>query len=259
MKRGVLLFAHNNGVTDYYSMAVYTANRINRFLDLPVSLVSDLASVKHSQHVFDKIIYVHADESNIRDKNTKWINKGRHSAFEHTPYDETLLLDTDYMINSTQLLETFSYYSDMVCHNITDYVLNDAPQEFLSRWSAQSLWATVVRFRKTTRVEQVFNMMSMIQNNYEHYSNIHKFQPYTYRNDYALTIALRTVNGHIEDPRDYLHWKLLHVDLNTKIHRVDDTKYIAIRANKPRSDWVYLNNIDFHMLNKTNFMELTHD
>ena len=41
MSKGVLLFAQNNEQIDYIKQAVYLAKRIKRFLDLPVSLVTD--------------------------------------------------------------------------------------------------------------------------------------------------------------------------------------------------------------------------
>ena len=42
--KGVLLFAYNNGITDYFEMAVRTAKRVKQFLNLPVSVVTDLST-----------------------------------------------------------------------------------------------------------------------------------------------------------------------------------------------------------------------
>lgn len=255
MTRGVVMFAHNNGATDYYKMAVYTAKRVNRFLDLPVTVITDPNSVTDDTYTFDSVHYLEPDASNMR-SNTTWINKGRYRVYDISPYDETLVLDTDYMVNSQQLLEVFNYSSDIVCHRATRSVLETLQQEQLGKWSAQSAWATVLRFNKTPRARDMFAVMQMVQTNYAHYSTIHRFQKYTYRNDYALTIALRAVNGHIEQREDYLQWSLLHVGLDTAIHRVADTEYVAVRKNKPRSDYVILRDLDFHMLNKSNYMEL---
>lgn len=258
MKRGVVLFAHNNGAIDYYKMAVYTAKRVNKFLDLPVTVITDTNSVSDVSYTFDNTIFVDADTSNMRG-NKIWINKGRFRVYDYSPYDETLLLDTDYMINSQQLLATFDYSSDIVCHRDTMTLLNNNPQEHISKISAQSLWATVIRFRRGDRAKQLFQVMEMIQQNYNHYSLIHRFPYYMYRNDYALTLALRIVNGHYDNLSDILSWKLLHIDLQTKVYRENDTTYVAIRNNKPRTDWVRLSNRDFHMLNKANYMELSDD
>jgi hypothetical protein len=111
MTRGAILFAFNNQKFDYYKMAVATAKRINHFLNMPVTVVTNDDSITDTTYKFDHTITVEADKTNYREKQI-WINKGRYQAYELSPYDETLLLDTDYMINSTKLLSVFDYYDD---------------------------------------------------------------------------------------------------------------------------------------------------
>jgi hypothetical protein len=262
MSRGIVLFAHNNEVVDYYRMAVYTAKRANRFLDLPVTIITDsstLSTTHSTDYLFDNTIVIEADRSNIRGKSS-WINKGRYGVYDLTPYDETLVLDTDYMINSTRLLDTFDQPSDFVCYQDSSYILKDTDNEIMSTQSLSIYWATVMRFSKSDRVRDVFKMIEMVQKNYEHYSNLHKFMPYQYRNDYALTIALRTVNGHLDNHEDSITGKLIHVDNNVTVERVDDVTYnvksdVIINGNT-RQQYIKVKDYDFHLLNKNNFMEL---
>lgn len=265
MRRGVVLVAHNGGSTDYYSMAVYTAKRVNRFLDLPVTLITDrhtLSSTPKKDYQFDLQITIEADRSNHRGKST-WINKGRHQVYDLSPYDETLVLDTDYMVNSTRLLETFNQPSDFVCYTDSHYLLEDVPNEQLSKNSLSTAWATVMRFTKTNRTRDIFRMMRMVEGNYEHYSELHGFMPYTYRNDYALTIAMRTVNGHLDNPTDSITGRLLHAGNNVTVDRVDDTCYNIFRDitlnGRTRQQYIQLSNLDFHMLSKSNFMRLINE
>ena len=101
--RGVLLFAFNSPKFNYYDMAVATAKRANHFLGLPVTLVTDEDSLpKAPTYKFDNVILTEPDKNNKRDWGV-WINKGRYRAYEFTPYDETILLDVDYVINSNKL------------------------------------------------------------------------------------------------------------------------------------------------------------
>ncbi len=110
MTKGALLFAFNSPKYNYYEMAVATAKRINHFLDLPVTIVTDKKSLPDIiDYTFDKTIFTVADASNKRDWGV-WINKGRFQAYDLSPYDETLLLDTDYMVNSDKLLKTFEIH-----------------------------------------------------------------------------------------------------------------------------------------------------
>lgn len=257
MSRGVVLIAHNNDKDDYYSMAVYTAKRVNKFLNLPVTVITSQDSVNGDPYVFDKTIYVDPDKTNYRKKST-WINKGRYGVWSLSPYDDTLLLDTDYLINSRQLLESFNSNSDFLCHKNIRWLMEGETPEYISRKNISTLWATVVRFKKTNRAEQIFGMMQMVQENYGHYANIYGFNPGMYRNDYALTIALKTVNGHIEHREDYFWWRLLHTSLDVEVHRNTETSYTLIAKNKKtqKQEYLVIKDLDFHMLNKKNFLEL---
>jgi hypothetical protein len=264
MRRGAILFAHNNGDTDYYRMAEYTANRINRFLGIPVSIITDKQTLESTtiKYSFDNTIIIDADRSNNRGKST-WINKGRYRVYDVTPYDETLVLDTDYMVNSTRLLETFDQPSDFVCYQNSKYLLDNQPNEMMNGQTLSIYWATVMRFSKTDRVRDIFKMIEMVQNNYEHYASLHKFLPYTYRNDYATTIAVRTVNGHIDNKKDAITGRLIHAGHDIWVERVDDTTYdissdIEING-RSRRQYIRIKDFDFHMLSKTNFMRLIND
>ena len=50
MKRGAILFAFNSEKYDYYTMAIAAAKRINHFLNLPVTVVTDKDSVRQSDY-----------------------------------------------------------------------------------------------------------------------------------------------------------------------------------------------------------------
>jgi hypothetical protein len=113
MSRGVLLFAFNSDTVDYFKMAVATAKRANQYLNLPVSVVTDESTdLSQYDYKFDNIIIQVPNKDNRTIENNVWINKGRYSAYELSPYDETLVLDTDYLINSDTLLKPFELYDD---------------------------------------------------------------------------------------------------------------------------------------------------
>ena len=53
MTQGVLLFAQNNNEIDYVRIAVFAAERIKQYLNMPVSIVTNMI-IDHS--IFDQII-----------------------------------------------------------------------------------------------------------------------------------------------------------------------------------------------------------
>lgn len=265
MSRGALLFAFNSPKFNYYTMAVATAKRINHFLDLPVTVVTDEKSIPNDiKYEFDNTVIVEADASNKRDWGI-WINKGRYRAYELSPYDETLLLDTDYMVNSNKLLKTFEMPTDFCCHDTTSFLMHPGvPQEMLSVYSFSTLWATAIMFKKTKRAQQIFECLEMVQKNFDHYANIHGFVSATFRNDYALTLATRIVNGHTTVKEDVIPWNLVHIGKNTTVYSNNDdefnTEYIVMYDNwqrgKIRKEYAIIKDMDFHVMNKENFMEL---
>lgn len=265
MSRGALLFAFNSPKYDYYKMAVATAKRINHFLKLPVTVVTDEKSVPDlPDYQFDNVIIVEPDKNNIRDHSV-WINKGRYQAYNLSPYNETLLLDTDYMVNSDKLLKLFELNTDFCCHDTTSFLMHPGvAQEVLSAYSFKTLWATVVMFKKTQRAKQIFECLEMVQKNYDHYANIHNFIAGVFRNDYALTLATRIANGHTSPQEDVIPWNLVHVGKNTSVYKNNDdefnTEYTVMYDNwqrgKIRKEYCTIKDTDFHVMNKDIFMEL---
>lgn len=265
MTRGALLFAFNSPKVDYYAMAEYTAKRINHFLNIPVTVVTDKNSIPViTDYKFDNTIIISPDKNNTF-RDDVWINKGRYQAYELSPYDETLLLDVDYMVNSNKLLKVFELVEDYICHkNISKLMIADNKQEYVSELSFPVLWATLLAFKKTEKTKQLFECMALVQNNYQHYGSLYNFSTDVYRNDFALTIAHRMINGHLPDNKNIIPWNLIHVWLKTEVYaetkNITNTKYTVIydnwKNNKLKKDYIEIKDLDFHVINKDIFLEL---
>jgi hypothetical protein len=144
----------------------------------------------------------------------------------------------------------------------------EAAQEKMSAYSYDTLWATVIMFKKSNRAKQIFDALEMVQNNYDHYANIHSFIGGVYRNDYGLTIALKIVNGHSDVPSDYIPWNLVHVGKNTSVYADTsdtfdckgenfNTSFTVMFDNwknsKMRKEYINIKDMDFHIMNKDLF------
>jgi len=247
-------------------MAIATANRAYEFLGLGTTVVTDSNTiVENYSHNLDNIIIVDSDSSNKNVDNQIWINKGRYQAYDLSPYDETLLLDTDYLINSDTLLKPFELYDDFMCHNTTEFLMKpNSEQEKISKYSFDTLWATVIYFKKTKKTKLIFDAMKMVQKNYQHYVNIYNPTVGFFRNDFALTFALRIVNGQTEDKNNYIPWPLTHVDKDIMVisnnNQPRNASFTLLYDNhmrdKVKKEFIVIKDKDFHMLNKENFMEL---
>jgi hypothetical protein len=264
MTRGAILFAFNSPDYDYVKMAEFTAKRVKHFLNLPCTLITDINSAPANlNNIFDQIITMDSDSSNQIDGRT-WLNKGRYRCYELSPYDETLLLDVDYVVSSNKLNTVFDLMNDFMCHDTISYLMieHDKKEHLNERLSLPILWATVIAFKKTNRVKQIFECLKMVQENYEHYANIHKFPIDTYRNDYGLTLAWRIVNGHSHINEDIIPWPLLHIHPKTRLHRTTLEKfdtgatiiYDKYLRGKLKKVYLQITDTDFHVIDKPDFM-----
>jgi len=262
MTRGAILFAFNNDRVDYVSQAQWSAPRINRHLGLPVTLVTDQMPADVS--MFDQVVIKESRSGGTRkydhmnaDSSANWYNRGRCTAYEASPYDQTLLLDTDYIVSSDRLGLLFETNHDLLCPR---YVLdvtdrnNFAKDTRFGEIEFPMWWATVVYFRKSRLAESVFSMMKMIETNWYHYSRIYKFSQDLYRNDYAISIALSTVYGHLPDSVPSIPWPLFTSFYDVYLNQLDEDKfqlnYVRMVDHREKHQRLILENCDLHVMNK---------
>lgn len=213
MSKGILVFARNNSHVDYTKQAVFLAQRAKEYLGLPTTVVTDskdylLAEYDNAEEVFDEIISITPVETpgikTFRDgalssKNLQWKNDSRSQAYELSPYDETLLLDTDVVICNDVFLKCFEQQNDLLMYkDCVDITGIDRGNEFVrvSDTSVDFYWATVVFFRKSKTTKTFFGLIQHIQENWKHYANIFQLSSTLYRNDFAFSMAVHIMNGY---------------------------------------------------------------
>lgn len=192
--RGVLLFSFNNSLVDYNSIAVLNKKRIEHFYSLPVTIVSDSK--------IDSTAIVIEDES-VSTRHYKKLgqaifrNKSRFRALELSPYDETILLDVDYIVNTPLINNIWNGKSLKVSVSAIDITGLPIPSDTikLANDSLPMYWATIICFNKKCLASQkFFRNWKYIVDNYKIYQELLKF-PDQLRNDFAVTLALyKTTN-----------------------------------------------------------------
>lgn len=259
MTTGALIFAFNNEKTDYVRMATWSAERIRHFLNIPVSIVTDSTSPDlHKQ--FHKVINVAPETGGRRyfedyQETVSWHNAGRTDAYTLSPYDQTLVLDSDYVVCGDQLQRVLDAEQDFLAHRSAFNVArpNDPFLETFGRNQFPMWWATVMMFRKSATAQYIFDSMNMIKDNYKHYRNLYGISERNYRNDYALSIALGLVSGHTLKV-DEIPWPLVSVtpDAELESTTAGDTELWQIKykdsQGKPRTFGIA--GQDFHAMGK---------
>jgi len=189
--RGIVAFAVNTDATDYVSIAQQTLKLASHTLNLPHTLITEDLIAKH--------IYASTRYNVDTSEFVEWKNMGRNTAYELSPYDETIVIDADYLIQDCNLLKIFESSWDYTLMR-TARSLNDEPMpDLMGVHSLPYVWATVFAFRKTPRAKMFFDLVRRIQRNYHYYRELFKAESRIYRNDYAFAMADIILNGFCRD------------------------------------------------------------
>lgn len=276
MTQGVLIFAFNNTEVDYVELAIYAAKRVNRFLNKPVSIVTDSVEWLHTKFpddvgVFDVIIESVDSTNQVKkfydgaDKysNLVWKNSNRANCFELSPYDETLVIDSDFIINSS-----FLSYCWAQPHNFLIYdTYNDLAAwrdtsefDYINEFSIPFYWATVFFFRKTATNSHFFSLIEHIKENWAYYAKVYRLPSTKYRNDIAFSIAIHMMNGFTNgDFATPIANKLSYILDRDILISVEDTK-MSMLVNKQHTSDQYTaistNSLDVHVMNKNSLLRI---
>jgi len=257
MTQGVVIFAYSNSLIDYVAMANWSAKNIHRHLQLPVCLITDQKDIP-DHYVFDQVVQTQKQGTNSRyfsdfNRADIWYNHNRLDAYRLSPWQQTLVLDADYVVASDQLLTLFEIDQDFVAHNrahdITGLEKFNENNYFGSARMPMS-WATVMLYRQSATAELIFDSMSMVRDHWDHYRNVFNIIDPTYRNDYALTVAQNIVNGHVLNFPS-IPWSLATVSTGQQLTQLDpDTYRVDYVNNRGQARWLTVNQ-DFHAMGKS--------
>ena len=271
MKRGILIFAHNSRDVDYALMSLVSAKFAKTNLQVPVSLIVDKFTVEWmqtsniynlSQEIFDKIIEIEKPVTqNIRvltdghtSKTVPFINSNRASVWDLTPYDRTLLIDSDFLIMSNRLDEYWEVNSSVMLSSSMQDVRGDR-KGILDSWVSETgiplYWATTVMFTKNNESKIFFDLVDVIRTNYNYFADLFRFNPKQYRNDISFSIAKHMLNG-FENKGDDLP-PILTLLGNDLIHSIDENQLRVYLNDSLSEDHVVIASIkdlDVHVMNK---------
>jgi hypothetical protein len=210
MTTGALIFAQNTVGVDYVKLALFAAKRVKEHLNIPVSLATDsedwLKFYPEHTKVFDKIIPIVGNtnqqkrfyDGTLVYKTAEWKNLTRCQAYDITPYDRTLVLDSDYIINSNTLEKALKNdYSFQIFRKSFDLAYNRDNTSFdrINQYSIPFYWGTVFIFEKTASTRSLFDIIQYVKENWEYFRIIYKIDAPNFRNDFAFSIAIHIMNG----------------------------------------------------------------
>jgi hypothetical protein len=273
MTRGALIFAHNSRKVDYALLALIAGGLAKKNLGIPVSLVTDPTTIEWTKQsdtfkkmadVFDQIIITSKPETSntrklydgIENQIVPFVNTNRSSAWELTPYDQTLMLDSDFLIFSDRLNEYWSVDEDVLIadamNDICDVDRAGYHDKYVSDTGIHMFWATTVMFTKNEKSESFFKLVDFIKTNYQYYADLFRFDSRQYRNDIAFSVAKHIINGFETDIAPSLPSLLTTLDRDILSSVDDNGKLTFLVSPGLNSNFVVsaVKDIDLHIMNK---------
>lgn len=212
MTVGALIFAQNTTGVDYVKIATFAAKRVKEYLGIPVSIVTDSKNwllSSQPDHPFEHIIDVLSNDSDsiknfydgsMSSKKLPWKNRSRFKVYEVTPYDKTLVIDSDYILGSDVLKIALERECDLQIYRKSFDLAgwrNTKEFERVNCYSIPFYWATTFVFDKNPVTEAFFDLVSYIKENWLYFRVLYNIEDMAFRNDYAFSIAIHIMNGKV--------------------------------------------------------------
>jgi hypothetical protein len=284
MSRGILMFGLNNETIDYLKLCIINAKLIKKNMgDIPISVITSEYSLSWTWAVenraeIDKLVNLivfegrgglndldeAANKRQFRDtqyyqKQDVFLNKRRFDAYNLSPYDETLLIDCDYLILSDSLNSAWGNVEDFLISKGAIHLNHgkfNSTEWRLNPYGLRMFWATVIYFQKTERAKLVFDLVEHIKNNWRYYSLAYDFPPGLYRNDFSFSIAIHMLSG-FQDNDDFKSIPdaplLTSLDKDQFI-KMDNAQELITYVKNLSDDWSFslqrISKVNVHIMNK---------
>ena len=280
--QGILLIAYNNNQIDYAKLAILAAHQAKKFIKgAHVTLMTDeptledLFEKNKKSHIalFDHIIVEKIEhEANTRvhhdspwyEFSTQFSNKNKHSIYETTPYEKTLMIDVDFLIGNSLLGEIFKTDIGLAMYKDAISTRNYKPRIWEQKLHPNGIdmwWSTAVYWRNDSEEARLFfNVWQHVKENYDYYKFLYKFPGKLYRTDYAASIAVHLINGQYKNSwTSQLPGKVMrYSDQIDELCMVHDNNDLLFLCPDPKEPWKITTSriIDenIHVMNKLSIL-----
>lgn len=245
--KGVVILYSKSAQLDYERLTEICARLATKYLDVPSTIIE----LDPEQKNFRTFRYPNGEL-----EGTEWNNIGRYSTYELSPYDETILLDSDYIVQCDTLANYFGCDHNFMCHNTSwDITGNEVfrHDQYMTQNKFEMRWATVVYFKKSECAKRIFDAWRSVYENYAYYSNLFGFSKTPFRNDFAMSIAHQITNGYTNiGTFDYA---LPALSSSDSVLDYNDCRWL-IKYEYKKSHNVLRYTGDLHVMNKRSLLEI---
>jgi hypothetical protein len=172
VSKGFLLFAQNTDSVDYVKQAYALALSIKHTQTniTNVSLVTNSKVSKKYQKIFDQIIPIPYFK---KIENSPLQAEHRYQLYNATPYDETIVLDSDMLLSDdiSSWWEYCSNYDVHFCNQITNYklekIVDTVHRKTFIANNLPNIYYALHYFKKSKAAQHFYNTLEFVVNNWE--------------------------------------------------------------------------------------------
>ena len=191
MTKGIVLVAQNNNTYDYVEQATALAMSVNKFNDIPVSIITNDVISNSSKKYFDKILPVEwGDMAEGKD----WKIENRWKVFHQTPYKETIVMDTDMLIlkNIDNLWNFYSNYDLFFTTNPVTYRNETVTSAYYRKMfvdnNLPNIYSALYYFKKNEFTHNFFAYLELVVKNFDEFQK--DLCPTTQQEHLSLDVAI---------------------------------------------------------------------
>lgn len=277
--RGICFFAYNNDQLDYIKLAHIAAGYVKKNMkNNNTCLITDAGSYAWLQQsidpelhdmCFDEVV-VHdpKHEQNARrhydspwtEFSAQFSNSNKHEIFELSPYDKTILLDTDFIVQNNFYDYIFETEVPFAIHKTASYLEHQPPylnEQTLNEAGVHHWWSTVVYFDKSQYEAKVFfDTWAHVKEHWDYYHLLYQFPQGLFRTDFCVSIAAHLLNGYNNDGyvHDFMNLPMKNMDQKDDIIEIKGTNDWILLSHNRKEQWknILVRNEDtnIHAMNK---------
>ena len=205
---GFLLYNIPSPTVDYSKIAAICVQHLKHYMpNIPIAVCG--------QHVVG--CDVHIPIKNVADNKRAFVHKGntlneiwynltRDRSLDVTPFERTVLLDSDYIVQSNQLQLLLECASPIMMYDrIFNIKENLVEVDYLGDSNVTLKWATVLAFDHSEISYELFSLWKKVITNYKYYALLYKWKTDgTVWNDKAITVALQQLTKYSNAEGQYI-------------------------------------------------------
>tara|TARA_R110001592_G_scaffold146115_1_gene370099 strand:+ start:442 stop:1227 length:786 start_codon:yes stop_codon:yes gene_type:complete len=223
--KGIMLFSFDTPDLEYSKITKKCIELLRIHCpDIPVVVVAD-----EFIEGADWTILSEDPEPNIHNLNgpKQWKNLARVDAYELSPFDCTIVIDSDYLVYDNNLMKLFESDQSVLAHrswcNLNYAEVSNMP---MGNSMLDMMWATVLMFRKNTEVKQMFEHWRNVLKNYQYFAELFGVNKRMVRNDYAFTIAMAKMQDHGSMDHTVIPWDIVTANQNLEVKQITNENIV---------------------------------